>query len=318
MSSQPPPLETQSSAPPSALLTFANVSKWSGQVSALMDISFAVRGEVVGLVGRNGAGKSTLMKLASGLLRPSEGQVLVCGDDASTARARAQLGFCPDLDRLYERQTGREFVAWMLRLHGASAAAARQRAGDVLQELGLGEHMHRRVCEYSKGMRQRVRLAQALAHSPKILLLDEPMTGLDPIARHELAQQIMTLARNGIGVLISSHVLHELEAMVNRVLLIHQGRLLAEGRVAELRGQLRGQPHRLRLISECPRDLAAALVPLSQVVGMQLSPNAVEVSLSGEPGFYGALTKIAAARDLVSEAVPLDDSLASVFGYLVG
>jgi ABC-2 type transport system ATP-binding protein len=144
------------------------------------------------------------------------------------------------------------------------------------------------------------------------------MTGLDPIARHELAQQIMTLARNGIGVLISSHVLHELEAMVNRVLLIHQGRLLAEGRVAELRGQLRGQPHRLRLISECPRDLAAALVPLSQVVGMQLSPNAVEVSLSGEPGFYGALTKIAAARDLVSEAVPLDDSLASVFGYLVG
>lgn len=129
MSSQPPPLETQSSAPPSALLTFANVSKWYGQVSALMDISFAVRGEVVGLVGRNGAGKSTLMKLASGLLRPSEGQVLVCGDDAAIARARAQLGFCPDLDRLYERQTGREFVAWMLRLPGASAAAARQRAG---------------------------------------------------------------------------------------------------------------------------------------------------------------------------------------------
>ncbi len=301
-----------------ALLSFVNVSKWYGQVSALMDVSFAVRGEVVGLVGRNGAGKSTLMKLASGLLRPSEGRVSICGHDAGSIPARATLGFCPDLDKLYERQTGRNFVAWMLRLHGVGNAAAYQRAGEVLEQLGLGANMHRRIGEYSKGMRQRVRLAQALAHAPKVVLLDEPMTGLDPIARHELSQQIVALARNGTGVLVSSHVLHELEAIVDRVALIHQGRLLAEGKVRELRGQLRGQPHRLRLASDRPRDLAAALVALRQVVGMQIQGNAVEVSLNGEPGFYAALTGIAAADELVHEAAPLDDSLASVFGYLVG
>jgi ABC-type multidrug transport system ATPase subunit len=151
-----------------------------------------------------------------------------------------------------------------------------------------------------------------------VVLLDEPMTGLDPIARHELSQQIVALARGGVGVLVSSHVLHELEAIVDRVALIHQGRLMAEGKVRELRGQLRGQPHRLRLVSDRPRELAAALVALRQVIGLQIQGDAVEVALSGEPGFYAALTGIAAAADFVQEARPLDDSLASVFGYLVG
>jgi ABC-2 type transport system ATP-binding protein len=301
------------------LLAFGNVSKWYGQVSALMDVSFAVGAEVVGLVGRNGAGKTTLMKLTCGLLRPSQGQVAVAGHDAGSAPARAALGFCPDLDRLYERLSGREFVAWMLRLHGVGGAQARARAGEVLEQLGLGENMHRRIGEYSKGMRQRVRLGQALAHRPRVVLLDEPMTGLDPIARHELAQTIAQLSRDGVGVLVSSHVLHELEAMIGRVVLIHQGRLLAEGRVADLRGQLRGQPHRLRLGSERPRELAAALVRLPQVVGVEFADAAVQVALSGEPGFYGTLTALGAeSAGLVEEVQPLDDSLASVFGYLVG
>jgi len=301
------------------LLAFGNVSKWYGQVSALMDVSFAVGAEVVGLVGRNGAGKTTLMKLTCGLLRPSQGKVAVAGHDAGSAPARAALGFCPDLDRLYERLSGRDFVAWMLRLHGVGGAPARARAGEVLEQLGLGANMHRRIGDYSKGMRQRVRLGQALAHRPRVVLLDEPMTGLDPIARHEFAQTIAQLARDGVGVLVSSHVLHELEAMIGRVVLIHQGRLLAEGRVADLRGQLRGQPHRLRLGSERPRELAAALVRLPQVVGVEFAEAAVQVALSGEPGFYGTLTALGAeSAGLVEEVLPLDDSLASVFGYLVG
>ena len=301
------------------LLQFEKVSKWYGQVSALMDVTFAVGAEVVGLVGRNGAGKSTLMKLACGLLWPSLGRVAVAGSDAGTMAARGSLGFCPDTDRIYERQTGCQFVSWMLRLHGVGGVASRQRAGEVLEQLGLGENMHRRIGEYSKGMRQRVRLAQALAHRPRVVLLDEPMNGLDPIARHDLAQQIAALAAGGTGVLVSSHVLHELEAMVDRVVLIHQGRLLAEGPVAELRGQLRGKPHRLRLGSERPRELSAALVRLPQVLGVQFGDGAVEVALSGEPGFYRTLTALGAdSAGLVHEAVPLDDSLASVFGYLVG
>ena len=300
-------------------LQYSSASKWYGQVSALMDVTLAVGYEVVGLVGRNGAGKSTLMKLAAGLLRPSLGEVRIAGAIAGTVAANAVLGFSPDLDRLYERCSGRQFVAWMLRLHGQSGATANARAGEVLDELGLGPHMHRPIREYSKGMRQRVRLAQALAHRPRVLLLDEPMTGLDPIARHELAEQIKRLGREGLGVLVSSHVLHELEAIVDRVALIHQGRLVAEGRIGELRGQLREQPHRIRLHSPSPRDLAGLLAALPQVIGIEWRPDSLDVALSGEPGFYAALTSIGAGvRGLVLDVRPLDDSLASVFGYLVG
>ena len=154
-------------------LEFDQVSKWYGTVSALVDVGFSIGQEVVGLVGRNGAGKSTLMKLAAGLLRPSIGRVRVAGELAGTRAANQALGFSPDFERLYEGISGREFVTWMLRLHGVSRREAYDRAGELLTDLGLGENMHRRIAEYSKGMRQRVRLAQALAHGPGFLLLDE-------------------------------------------------------------------------------------------------------------------------------------------------
>lgn len=300
-------------------LSLQAVSKWYGPVSALVDVSFAMAGEVVGLVGRNGAGKSTLMKLCAGLLRPSLGTVTVCGAPAGSRDANAALGFSPDLDRLYEQVAGRTFVAWMLRLHGLGARAARERAGELLAAVGLAEHMHRPIREYSKGMRQRVRLCQALGHEPRVVLLDEPMNGLDPVARRDLARRIAALAREGRGVLVSSHVLHELEALADRVLFLHQGRMLADGRVAELRGQLRGRPHRLRLGSAAPRELATALVQLPQVQGVEVGAEGVDVALSGEPGFYAALTRLGAGpAALVREVTPLDESLESVFGYLVG
>ncbi|MEQ1631441.1 MAG: ABC transporter ATP-binding protein [Planctomycetota bacterium] len=300
-------------------LRYAAVSKWYGQVSALSEVSFEVGREVVGLVGRNGAGKSTLMKLATGLLRPSLGEVRIDGHLAATTEANAVLGFSPDLDKLYERCTGRQFVAWMLRLHGFSGRAAFARAGEVLDELGLGPHMGRRIREYSKGMRQRVRLAQALAHGPRVLLLDEPMTGLDPIARHELSEHVRRLGKSGLGVLVSSHVLHELEAIVDRVALVHQGRLIAEGAVSLLRDQLREQPHRIRIASSDARALAGRLTPYAHVIGLEIRADSLDVALNGEPGFYSTLTSIAAEPSgLVLGVRPLDDSLASVFGYLVG
>lgn len=302
-----------------ALLRYDSVSKWYGQVSALMDVSLSVGSEVVGLVGRNGAGKSTLMKLAGGLLRPSLGEVRVCGALAGSSDANATLGFSPDIEKLYDRCSGQQFVAWMLRLHGLSGSAANARAAETLEELGLGAHMRRPIREYSKGMRQRVRLAQALAHKPRALLLDEPMTGLDPIARHEVSERIRSLGKSGLAVLVSSHVLHELEAIVDRVALVHQGRLVAEGPVGELRGQLSEQPHKVRLGSPQPRLLCSSLMRLPQVLGVEVGMSAVDVALSGEPGFYAALTRIGAdSPGLVDEVRPLDDSLASVFGYLVG
>ena len=284
-----------------------------------MDTSFRVGTEVVGLVGRNGVGKSTLMKLAAGLLVPSQGAVRVLGHPAGSLAARARLGFCPDLDRLYEPLSGRDFVAWMLRYHGLSLAAARRRAEQVLDELGLGPHQHRKIREYSKGMRQRVRLAQAIAHRPRVVLLDEPMTGLDPIARGELAAAIQALPAQGTGVLVSSHVLHELEAIVDRVVLVHQGRLLAEGRVAELREQVPGRPKSFRIVAGDPRGFAARLLALPQVAGVVFLDAGLQVTVGDLRGFHPALTELCAAwAPGVREIVPLDADLAFVFEHLVG
>ena len=301
------------------LLEFGHVTKWYGSIAALMDVSFTVGREVVGLVGKNGVGKSTLMKLAVGLLRPSQGAVRIAGFAAETSAARAAVGICPDIERLYDELPGVAFVAWMLRYHGFSRGAARKQAAEVLERLGLGEHMHRRIREYSKGMRQRVRLAQALAHSPRVVLLDEPMTGLDPVARSELARAIRALPEQGVGVLVSSHVLHELEAVVDRVVLLHQGRLLAEGRVAELRARMPAQPHRLRVCGARPRELAGHLIGWPHVLGVRVADEALEVAIDGQTAFYAALTSLAASwPGGIHEISALDDDLASVFGYLVG
>lgn len=301
-----------------SILRFASVTKWYGSVAALLDVSFDVRREVVGLVGKNGVGKSTLMKLAVGLLSPSQGRVEVCGHPAESLEARARIGFCPDFDRLYEPLSGVAFVTWMLRFHGVRGRRAEQRAAEVLTELGLEENMHRPIREYSKGMRQRVRLGQALAHRPDFVLLDEPMTGLDPVARAELSALIRRLPEQGVGVLVSSHVLHELEAVVDRVVLVHQGRLLADGRIDALRDQLPDRPHRLRVRASRPRELAAVLASWPQVEGLEMRDDALQVSLVGQRDFYERLTELAASWEGgLEEIVPLDDDLAAVFGYFV-
>jgi len=305
--------------PGASLLQFANVTKWYGAIAALTDVTFAVGTEVVGLVGKNGVGKSTLLKLAAGLLRPSQGGVTVAGHAAATSPARAAMGFCPDVERLYEPLRGIDFVAWMLRYHGLSGRDARARAGEVLDELGLGAHMHRRIREYSKGMRQRVRLAQALAHRPRLVLLDEPMTGLDPVARSELASTIVALPARGVGVLVSSHVLHELEAIVDRVVFVHQGRLLAEGSVDELRDRLPGHSKQFRIVAGEARAFAARVLALPQVQAVMLGGDTLRVTVTDGAGFLTALTDLAAAWPPgVRELAPFDDDLAFVFENLVG
>lgn len=299
-------------------LEFERVSKWYGSISALTDVSLRVGREVVGLVGRSGVGKSTLLKLAVGLLQPSQGSVRVAGFPASSRAARLHLGFCPDTERLYDGLSAVEFVAWMLGYHGLSRSAARARSREVLADVGLGADMDRAIREYSKGMRQRVRLAQALAHEPDFVLLDEPMNGLDPVARRELGERLRELPARGVGVLVSSHVLQELEGLVDRVVLLHQGRLLAEGRVAEIRAQLPSMPHRIRIAAADARGLGARMTHWPTVRALQLGESTLEVSISGAADFYDALTELGATwPGGLQEVTPLDDDLASVFGYLV-
>jgi ABC-2 type transport system ATP-binding protein len=302
-----------------ALLEFLGASKWYGQIAALNDVSFRIEPGVVGLVGQNGAGKSSLIKLAAGLLRPTHGEVLVAGKDARRRASRARIGFCPDLDRSYESSTGRDFVAWMLRLHGVGGRAARERAAAVLDELGLGAAMHRPIRTYSKGMRQRVKLGQALAHSPEIVLLDEPLTGLDPVARHQLGERIRALGAAGRAVLVSSHVLHELQAVADRYLLLHRSRLVADGTLRELRAQLSGRPQRVQVQAADPRALAARLIALPQVQSLQFGPDQeLILEVRGSREFFTTLTAIGAETSApVVSVATLDDSLEAVFGYLV-
>lgn len=308
---------TGTTAPGEAGIVFERVSKWYGVIAALSDVSFTVGCEVVGLVGKNGVGKSTLLRLAAGLARPSEGEVRVAGFGTQSLEGRCLLGFCPDTEPLYEAVDAVTFVAWMLRYHGLDHRTARARSEAVLCELGLGAAMRRPVREYSKGMRQRVRLAQALAHEPRFLLLDEPMNGLDPVARRELTTLIRSLPGRGVGVLLSSHVLHELEAVVDRVVLIHQGQLLAEGSVEELRAKMPTRPHQLRVVVADPRTLAARIVQWDGVVSVRVLGNCVELAVVGE-AFYAQLTQLGAVWPQGFQAIePLDDDLAAVFGYLV-
>jgi len=299
-----------------ARLEFVACSKWYGQISALTDVSVSFGPGVTGLVGQNGAGKSTMMKLACGILRPNFGQVTLMGSSPTSAAARKFLGYASDADRYYERQTGAVFVAWMLRLSGFGRVDARRRAKQLLDELGLGEDMHRRIDTYSKGMRQRVKLAVALGHEPRVLLLDEPLTGLDPLARQDMTELIRRLGEQGVVVVVSSHVLHELQSVASQVVLIHQGRLLASGSVAEIREQMNDRPRRVRLSTDRPRVLASRLFDQDGITSVSIQGSAVEIAVAGGASVDPFLTQLG-VDGLISELTALDDSLESVFGYLV-
>ena len=301
---------------PTAALEFVAASKWYGQVSALIDISVRFAPGVTGLVGQNGAGKTTMMKLACGLLRPSYGTVSLMGQSPTSPQARRHLGYCPDIDKYYEDQSGHKFVTWMLRLSGDSARVAAGRATELLEELDLREAMHRRIAGYSKGMRQRVKLAIALGHDPSVLLLDEPLTGLDPLGRQEMLELMRRLGSQGVVVIVSSHVLHELQSVADQVILVHQGRLLAEGSVADIREQIYDRPRKILLTSDAPRELAGRLFEQASIVDVKITDRGVEISTQGGNGVNEFITDLGVAGH-VQEVLPLDNSLESVFGYLV-
>lgn len=295
------------------------LSKWYGQVIGLNDVTCQIGPGITGLLGPNGAGKSTFLRLVSGQLRPSDGSVRVLGATPWNApEVMARLGFCPDEDTFWDGLSGHEFVATLARVSGLPRARARERAAEVLEVVGMKEHMHRKLRAYSKGMRQRTKIAQALVHDPELLVLDEPLTGADPVGRRELRALIASLAAQGKHVLVSSHVLHEVESLTQTVLLITRGRVLAAGQVTELRALLDEHPHRIALRCDRPRELARALVTLPHVVGIDLDGAALHLRTTDPASFYaavpGALLDVGATlEELASE----DDDLSALFRYLV-
>jgi len=290
------------------------------EVRAVDGVSFvAPDGEITGLLGPNGAGKSTFLKLAAGQLAPSQGRVNVLGRPAwGHPELFRDVGLCPEADALWDHLTGEQFLMSLMRLAGYDEAECTRRTAAALEMVQLADARHRRCGGYSRGMRQRIKLAQALAHDPQVLLLDEPLTGMDPMSRRRVSDIIRRLAAEGRTILVSSHVLHEVESLTQRVLLIHNGRILAEGDVREIRDLLDEHPHTVALRARDPRRLAAAVVCWPAVVSVRLDPAGewVTVETTRPDEFYGALHDAALEAGVVEMHSP-DENLESVFRYLV-
>ena len=302
-----------------AVVAVEGLSKWYGQVIGLNDITVSIPPGITGLLGPNGAGKSTLMKLMTGQLRPSQGRVEVLGAPIwGNPAAYAAIGYCPDQDAFYERMTGREWVAALARLHGFDAEAASAAARAALETVDLSEAADKKIGAYSKGMRQRVKLAQAIAHDPRLLVLDEPLAGLDPIGRRRTIRLIQAWARAGKSVIVSSHILHEIELMTPSILLINHGRILAEGNVHQIRDLIDEHPHKVRVKTSAPRALARRLLDLPDVIGLSFEEDRIVVDTGRPDDFYTALTALAAEGGIaVDEVTSPDDNLQAVFSYLV-
>ena len=270
-----------------SVVTSTQLSKWYGQVIGLNDVTVSVEPGITGLLGPNGAGKSTFMKLDD---RPAQAEQ---GRDPRARRADLgqpglffDIGFCPEQDSFYDRMTGLEWVTALLRLNGLDDAAAAAAARRALEAVDLMDAADKKIGAYSKGMRQRVKLAQAIAHDPKLLILDEPLSGMDPIGRRKTIRMIRDWARAGKSVVVSSHILHEIEAMTSTILLINNGRILAEGDVHQIRELIDEHPHTVSVKAENPRAAAREFLALDHVLSLKLEAGAVVVETARPDAFY--------------------------------
>jgi ABC-2 type transport system ATP-binding protein len=305
----------------SAVIEARELGRWYGEVVGLNELSVTVGAGITGLIGPNGAGKSTFLKLVAGEIRPSRGSVRVLGlEPFANRELYRRIGFCPQQDALYEHLSGRDFVVLLLRLSGYSPREARERADLALERVGLTDAARRRTGTYSKGMRQRAKLAQAIAHEPELLVVDEPLTGLDPVVRHAMVELFAKLAADGMHILVSSHVLHEVASLTSEVVLIHRGRLLAQGGVADIRDLLSRHPRHIELEADEPRRLAGSLIALAGVASVRVADDAGRLSVEARDAgaFFRELTGIAAAGGFgVRRLECADESLEAVFDYLV-
>jgi len=303
----------------SAAIELVRASRWYGPVIALNDVTTAIAPGVTGLLGPNGAGKSTFLKLVAGQLAPSQGEVRLLGAPAwGSPELFHRVGVCPETDAFWEGMTGWQFLTALLRLTGFDESECRKRAEAALVQVDLVAAKDRKIAGYSKGMRQRVKLAQALAHDPEVLLLDEPVTGMDPVNRRRVVDLVKRLGKEGKTVVVSSHILHEVEAMTRRVLLIHNGRILAEGDVREIRDLMDEHPHTVSIRAREPRSVARALVAAPSVVSLAFGPEGewVTIQTARPDDLYTALQDVAVEAG-VSEMFSPDENLESVFRYLV-
>ncbi len=303
-----------------SVLTTEHLSRWYGQVVGLNDVTVSIGPGITALLGPNGAGKSTMLWILTGQLRASQGEARLYGEAPwGNPGLFRRVGFCPETDGFWPNLRGIEFVALLAQLSGVAPGKARDKAAEAIETVGLSPVRDRRVGTYSKGMRQRLKFAQAIAHDPDLLILDEPLGGMDPIGRRDLLRLIRRLADSGKDIVLASHVLHEVEAVTSRILLMNKGRVLAEGDVHEIRALIDRHPHRVRVECDRPRDLARDLVGADDVVSVSIDPSgrALVVQTARPDAFYDRLTGVLVAGGYDVETIESeDDNLAAVFQYL--
>jgi len=304
------------------MISVQNASRWYGQVIGLNDVSCQIGPGVTALLGMNGAGKTTLMRLITGQVRATTGSVSVFGEEPfGNPDVFKRIGYCPEIDNFYEHMTGREFVYVLARMAGFAHAEAKSRTAAMLEKVGMADRADRPIAGFSKGMRQRVKLAQAMLHEPEIILLDEPLNGLDPVGRREFMDLLSELADRGKTIVVSSHILFEVEQMTRNILLLHRGRLLATGDLREIRRLIDKHPHRIRIETPQPRPLAERIAALPYVTNIKFPAGgrAVEVETREPDRFYSEMPRMVLEHDISLEGFSSpDNNLEAVFRYLVG
>jgi len=302
-------------------IVFEDVSKFYGEVLGVNRVNLAIPVGITSLVGPNGSGKTTLMNLMTGLIRPTRGRVTVLGISPSEPeRLFHKVGYCTQFDSFPKGLTGYQFLYSYLRLSGRPHLEADQLTNQAIERVSLAEAAHRRVAGYSKGMRQRIKLAQALCHQPSVLVLDEPLNGLDPLIRAETIALFRSLAQEGMHVIISSHVLHEVDAISDQVVLLSNGYVVAEGQIHGVREEIHEQPMQILIRCSRPGDLAAQLFQQESIVEAKVHPegNSVLVKTRDAQRFYLLLNRLAQGEINIESVAPADDDVLSVYEYLIG
>lgn len=305
-----------------AVIEARNLSRWYGNVLGISEVTLDIEPGITALLGPNGAGKSTFMKIVTGQLKPNIGEVKIFGQKVWNNREIFhRLGFCPEVDSFHEGLNGLEFLTGLLSLYGFTPEECRQRAVRALELVELKEVARRPIKSYSRGMRQRIKIAQALAHDPEILILDEPLSGLDPLSKRRVIKLIKELRNAGKTILVSSHVLPEVEAMTSEIVLIHQGKILARGDLHFIRELLDRHPHMIRIRSPHYREMARELAAENYILNITFEPSneAVTFETHQRDLFFDRLNRLLLESNWVIEEITSpDDNLQAVFDYLVG
>jgi ABC-2 type transport system ATP-binding protein len=303
------------------LIVFEDVSKFYGEILGVNRVNLSIVPGITSLVGPNGSGKTTLMNLMTGLLKPTRGRISVLGTSPDDPQELfRKVGYCAQFDSFPRGATGREFIEFYLRTHGASSRALDNLTHQALERVSMLEAADRKVAGYSKGMRQRIRLAQSIAHNPAVLILDEPLNGLDPMARAEIIRLFRQLAAEGLYLIISSHILHEVDMMSDSVVLLNNGYVVAEGNVHGVRDEIEEHPMQILIRCDRPQALAARVFEQEGVVEARLHEDrqGLFVKTRRPDEFYLLLNRVVLDGDLRIESVaPADDDLDAVYQYLI-